>query len=80
MTPDQNIRGRALNAVAPALAKLDRWLPLSVRFAVAEAVVDAAEPVILAYERARAGAELAAAADRWLIDTYHEAWSQTRTS
>ena len=38
LTPDQNIRAHAFNAVAPALAVTGDWLPLSVRQRVADAV------------------------------------------
>ncbi|MFJ6066551.1 hypothetical protein ACIQHU_26345 [Streptomyces tendae] len=34
-------RARAFNAVGPALSAHDQWLPLSVRQAVADAVLDA---------------------------------------
>ena len=48
LTPDQNIRAHAFNAVAPALAVTGDWLPLSVRQRVADAVIDDAAPVIRA--------------------------------
>jgi hypothetical protein len=52
MTPEQNIHGHAFNAVTGVLSGED-WVPLSLRSRVADAVVAAVEPVILAYERAR---------------------------
>lgn len=40
---DWNIRAQAFNAALPALEDSGRWLPLSVREKVADAILDALE-------------------------------------
>lgn len=44
MTPEQHIRGVAHNAVSQALDQRSHWLPLTVRQAIADAVIAALPP------------------------------------
>lgn len=70
MTPDELRRALAFNAVAPALSSRDQWLPFSVRRAVANAVLDAIQPIDQPRERqlahqTRAHASTIVQARRW---------------
>jgi hypothetical protein len=47
VTPEQNIRGHAFNALTHAL-RGDQWMPLGERERISRAVVAAVEPVIRA--------------------------------